>query len=225
MGGEILLVNVSNMKVPEALKKYKVVSVIRAENAIKAREMAEACIYGGIKLIEVTFSFPNAEKVIADLVEKKECLIGAGTVLSLEMAEKAAQSGAKFIVSPHTDGGIISYSKSREIVAIAGALTSSEIVNAWKLGADMVKIFPIKSLGGPSYVKAIKETLPFIEIMTTGGVTVENFTDFLNAGATIVGLSSDLIGRDGFFDRETTLRKSKTVIETLTMNDKRVGNS
>jgi 2-dehydro-3-deoxyphosphogluconate aldolase / (4S)-4-hydroxy-2-oxoglutarate aldolase len=219
------LFNVSNMKVLEAFKKYKVVSVIRAEDAIKAREMAEACICGGMKLIEVTFSFPNAENVIADLVEKKECLIGAGTVLSLEMAEIAAQSGAKFIVSPHTDGEIISYSKSRDIVAITGALTSSEIVNAWKLGADMVKIFPIKSVGGPSYVKAIKETLPFIQIMTTGGVTVENFTDYLNAGATIVGLSSDLIGRDGLFDREATFSKSKTVIEKLTMNDKRVGNS
>ena len=213
------------MKVLEALTKYKVVSVIRAEDAKKAREMAEACIYGGIKLIEITFSFPNAEDVIADLVEKKDCLIGAGTVLSREMAEIAIQSGAKFIVSPHTDGKIISYSKSREIVAIAGALTSSEIVNAWKLGADMVKIFPVKAVGGPSYVKAIKETLPFIEIMTTGGVTVENFTDFLNAGASIVGLSSDLIGRDGFFDREATFGKSKTVIEKLAMNDKRIGNN
>jgi 2-dehydro-3-deoxyphosphogluconate aldolase / (4S)-4-hydroxy-2-oxoglutarate aldolase len=215
------LVNVSNMKVLEALKKHKVVAVIRADGPIKAREMAEACMNGGIRLVEITFSFPNAEIVIADLTEKKDCVIGAGTILNLEMAEVAIQSGAKFIVSPHTDGKIISYSKSREIVAIAGALTSSEIVSAWKLGVDMVKIFPIKSVGGPSYVKAIKETLPFIEIMTTGGVTVENFTDFLNAGATIVGLSSDLIGRDGFFDREATFSKSKKVIEKLMMKDKR----
>ncbi len=211
------------MKVLEALKKYKVVSVIRAEDAIKAREMAEACICGGIKLIEITFSFPNVEDVLADLVAKKDCLVGAGTVLSREMAEIAVESGAKFIVSPHTDEKIVSYVKSRDIVAIAGALTSSEIVNAWKLGADMVKIFPIKSIGGPSYVKAIKETLPFIEIMTTGGVTVENFTDYLNAGATIVGLSSDLIGRDGFFDREATFSRSKTVIEKLTMNAEGTG--
>jgi 2-dehydro-3-deoxyphosphogluconate aldolase/(4S)-4-hydroxy-2-oxoglutarate aldolase len=214
------------MKVFEALKRYKVVSVIRAEDAIKATEMAEACIDGGIKLIEITFSFPNVEHVISDLAEKKkDCLVGAGTVLSREMAEIAVQSGAKFIVSPHTDGEIVSYAKSREIVAVAGALTSSEIVNAWKLGADMVKIFPIKSVGGPSYVKAIKETLPFIEIMTTGGVTVENFTDFLNAGATIVGLSSDLIGRGGFFDRESTCSKSKAVIEKLRINDRSTGRS
>jgi 2-dehydro-3-deoxyphosphogluconate aldolase/(4S)-4-hydroxy-2-oxoglutarate aldolase len=211
------------MKVLEALKEYKVVSVIRAEDAIRAREMAEACISGGIKLIEITFSFPNVEDLLADLAVKKDCLIGAGTVLSREMAEIAVESGAKFIVSPHTDGKIVSYVKSRDIVAIAGALTSSEIVNAWKLGADMVKIFPIKSVGGPSYVKAIKETLPFIEIMTTGGVTVENFTDYLNAGATIVGLSSDLIGRDGFFDREATFSRSKTVIEKLTMNAEGTG--
>jgi 2-dehydro-3-deoxyphosphogluconate aldolase/(4S)-4-hydroxy-2-oxoglutarate aldolase len=136
------------------------------------------------------------------------------------MAKLAVESGAKFVVCPHTDGKIVSYVKSKDIVAIAGALTSSEIVNAWRLGADLVKIFPIRSVGGPSYVRAIKETLPFIEIMTTGGVMVENFVDFLNAGATIVGLSSDLVGKQGFFDREVTLVKSKTVIEKLTMNAK-----
>jgi 2-dehydro-3-deoxyphosphogluconate aldolase/(4S)-4-hydroxy-2-oxoglutarate aldolase len=214
------------MKVLEALKKYKVVSVIRAPDVTKASEMAEACIRGGIKLIEITFSFPNAEDVIADLVDrKKDCLIGMGTVLSLEMAEIAAESGAKFIVSPHTDGEIVSYAKSREIVAIAGALTSSEIMNAWRLGADMVKIFPVKSVGGASYVKAIRETLPFVEIMTTGGVTVENFTDFLDAGAAIVGLSSDLIGRGGSFDMEATFNKAKAVIEKLTKNDNSSGSS
>jgi len=208
------------MKVLEALKEYKVVSVIRAQDAAKAREMAEACIDGGIRLIEITFSFPNVEDVIADLAANQDCLIGAGTVLSREMAKLAVESGAKFVVCPHTDGKIVSYVKSKDIVAIAGALTSSEIVNAWRLGADMVKIFPIRSVGGPSYVRAIKETLPFIEIMTTGGVTVENFIDFLNAGATIVGLSSDLVGKQGFFDREVTLGKSKTVIEKVTMNAK-----
>ncbi len=207
------------MKALEELKKYMVVSVIRAEDAAKAKQMADACILGGIRVIEITFSFPSAEDVMADLAEKKkDCIIGAGTVLSRDMAEIAAESGVKFIVSPHTDREIVSYAKSRKIVAIAGALTSSEIVNAWKLGADMVKIFPIKSVGGSSYVKAIKEALPFIEVMTTGGVTVDNFTDFLNAGATIVGLSSDLIGREGFFDREATISKSKRVIERLTMN-------
>jgi 2-dehydro-3-deoxyphosphogluconate aldolase/(4S)-4-hydroxy-2-oxoglutarate aldolase len=210
------------MKVLEALKEYKVVSVIRAQDAAEAMEMAEACIDGGIRLIEITFSFPNVENVIADLAAKQDCMIGAGTVLSREMAKLAVESGAKFVVCPHTDGNIVSYVKSKDIIAVAGALTSSEIVNAWRLGADMVKIFPVRSVGGPSYVEAIKETLPFIEIMTTGGVTVENFIDFLNAGATIVGLSSDLIGRQGFFDREVTLAKSRTVIEKLRMNARRV---
>ncbi len=213
------------MHVLEALKKYKVVSVIRAQDATKAREMAEACISGGIRLVEITFSFPNVEDVIADLAAHQDCLIGAGTILSREMAKLAVESGARFVVSPHTDEKIVSYVKSKDLVAIAGALTSSEIVNAWRLGADMVKIFPIRSVGGPSYVKAIKETLPFIEIMTTGGVTVENFVDYLNAGATIVGLSSDLIGGHGFFDREVTLSKSKTVIEKLTGNAKSTSGS
>lgn len=215
------MVDLSGMNALEALKTFRVVAVIRADDQMTAREIAEACIDGGIKVIEVTFSFRNAENVIAGLAGKGECLVGAGTVLSLQMAELAAQSGARFIASPHTDKGIISYSKSKAIASIAGALTSSEIVNAWNLGADLVKIFPVKSVGGPSYVKAIRETLPFVEIMTTGGVTIDNFADFLSAGASVVGLSSDLIGSYRSFDREATMRRARTIAEKLEMKGKK----
>ena len=105
---------------------------------------------------------------------------------------------------------------------ISGALSSSEIVNAWNFGADIVKIFPIKSVGGPSYVKAIKDTLPFIEIMTTGGVRVDNFIDFIVAGSSLVGLSSDLIGRDDLFDYETTCRRAERIFEKLSNFEKEI---
>jgi 2-dehydro-3-deoxyphosphogluconate aldolase/(4S)-4-hydroxy-2-oxoglutarate aldolase len=131
------------------------------------------------------------------------------------MAKTAASSGARFIISPHTDKEIISYSRSKELLVVSGALTSSEIINAWNLGADLVKIFPVKAVGGTSYIKAIKETLPFIEIMTTGGVAIENFTEFLKAGATAVGLSSNLIGNDGSIDPRTISQRAKIVIRKL----------
>lgn len=197
------------------VKQNKIFAVIRADDSQKALEFAKACIEGGLKLIEITFSFPGAEEVISKLSERRGALVGAGTVLNLGMARSATNSGARFIISPHTDSEIISYSKSNNLMVVSGALTSNEIVKAWNLGVDMVKIFPVKAVGGASYIKAIKEPLPFIEIMTTGGVTVENFTEFLSAGATAVGLSSTLIGSDGSFNPEVIYQRAKRVVEKL----------
>ena len=203
------------MNVMDSVRKHKVFAVIRAENSDKALEFAGACIEGGLKLIEITFSFPEAETVIRELSEKNDIFVGAGTVLNLDMAKVAANSGAQFIVSPHTDKEIISYAKSKGLMVVSGALTSNEILTAWNLGADMVKVFPVKSVGGASYIKAIKEPLPFIEIMTTGGVTVENFQEFLQAGATAVGLSSTLTRKDKVFNPESIRQRAREVVEKL----------
>ncbi|HEX3037003.1 MAG TPA: bifunctional 4-hydroxy-2-oxoglutarate aldolase/2-dehydro-3-deoxy-phosphogluconate aldolase [Thermodesulfobacteriota bacterium] len=199
----------------DTVRKHKVFAVIRAENSGKALEFAEACTEGGLKLIEITFSFSGAEKVIRELSKNSNIFVGAGTVLNLDMAKVAVNSGAQFIVSPHTDREIISYVKSRSLMVTSGALTSNEILTAWNLGTDMVKVFPVKSVGGTPYIKAIKEPLPFIEIMTTGGVTVENFQEFLQAGATAVGLSSTLIGKDKVFDPESIRQRASEVVEKL----------
>lgn len=197
------------------VKKNRVFAVIRAENPENALRLAEACIEGGLKLIEITFSFPGAEEVIEKLSKINDILTGAGTVLNVDMARSAANSGARFIISPHTDREIISYAKSNGLLVVSGALTSNEILKAWNLGADLVKIFPVQSVGGVSYIKAIKEPLPFIEVMATGGVTMENFTDFLQAGATAVGLSSSLIGGDGLVGSKVISQRARRVIQIL----------
>lgn len=197
------------------VRKNKIFAVIRTENPENALRLAEACIEGGLKLIEITFSFSGAETVIGELTKVNDILVGAGTVLNLEMARSAANSGARFLISPHTDREIISYAKSKNLLVASGALTSNEILKAWNLGTDLVKIFPVKSVGGSSYVKAIKDPLPFIEVMTTGGVTVENFTEFLQSGASAVGLSSSLIGSDGLVDSETVSQRARKVIQIL----------
>lgn len=203
------------MNLMNFVRKNRVFAVIRAENSENALRLAEACIEGGLKLIEITFSFPGAGEVIGKLSNINGILAGAGTVLNAEMARSAANSGARFIISPHTDREIISYTKSMNLLVVSGALTSNEILKAWNLGADLVKIFPVKSVGGASYVKAIKDPLPLIEIMTTGGVTVENFTEFLRAGATAVGLSSSLIERDGLVDSKTVSQRARKVVQVL----------
>ena len=196
-------------------KKNRVFAVIRAENSENALRLAEACIEGGLKLIEITLSFPGAEEIIGELSKVNDILVGAGTVLNVEMARSASNSGAMFIISPHTDREIISYAKSNNLLVASGALTSNEILKAWNLGADLVKIFPVKSVGGASYIKAIKDPLPFIEIMTTGGVTVENFAEFLQAGATAVGLSTSLIGSDGLVDSRVISQRARKVVQIL----------
>lgn len=197
------------------VRKKRVLAVIRAENPGNALRLAEACIEGGLKLIEITFSFPGAEEVIEKLSKINDILTGAGTVLNVDMARSAANSGAGFIISPHTDREIISYAKSNGLLVVSGALTSNEILKAWNLGADLVKIFPVQSVGGASYIKAIKEPLPFIEVMATGGVTMENFTDFLQAGATAVGLSSSLIGGNGLVGSKAISQRARRVIQIL----------
>lgn len=206
----------------ESIKNNKVLAVIRANSVTEAYDLAQACIDGGLKLIEITFSFPKSDKVITKLSKQKGIQVGAGTVLNLNMAKNAINSGAKFIVSPHTDKEIIIYAKSKRLPVVSGALTSSEIVNAWNIGADFVKIFPVKYLGGPSYVKAIKDPLPFVSVLVTGGVKIDNFTEYLTAGASLVGISSDLIGGERLFDLKTINKKAREIVDRLYLYDRAI---
>ncbi|MCK5392583.1 MAG: bifunctional 4-hydroxy-2-oxoglutarate aldolase/2-dehydro-3-deoxy-phosphogluconate aldolase [Deltaproteobacteria bacterium] len=203
------------MSTLEEIKKNKVIAVIRAETPDKALEFGEGCIKGGLKLIEVTFSFPRAEGVIAELSKIEGVLVGAGTVLDAVMAVKALESGASFLVSPHTDQDIIDVAMPKRVPTIQGALTSSEIVNAWKLGVDMVKVFPVSAVGGPPYIKAIKEAIPFAEIMTTGGVNYDNFLDYIKAGASAVGLSSAFLTEDKMIKFDTVMQNTKLIVQRL----------
>ncbi|MEW6143925.1 MAG: bifunctional 4-hydroxy-2-oxoglutarate aldolase/2-dehydro-3-deoxy-phosphogluconate aldolase [Thermodesulfobacteriota bacterium] len=208
------------MKSLEAIRKHKVFAVIRAENAESALDFAEGCIKGGLRLIEITFSFPGAEEAISALSGRLGVLVGAGTVLDIDMAERAKKAGAAFLVSPHTDKDLVTFAKENTLTSIQGAFTSSEIVNAWKMGVDMVKIFPVSAVGGPAYVKAIKDPLPFVEIMTTGGVGLDNFADFIKAGASAVGVSSALLGKGGRIDADAIAENASKFAAKLRDLDK-----
>jgi 2-dehydro-3-deoxyphosphogluconate aldolase/(4S)-4-hydroxy-2-oxoglutarate aldolase len=204
----------------EVIRKHKVFAVIRAENAESALDFAEGCIKGGLRLIEITFSFPGADEAISALSGRLGVLVGAGTVLDIDMAERARKAGAAFLVSPHTDKELVTFAKENAMTSIQGAFTSSEIVNAWKMGVDMVKIFPVSAVGGPSYVKAIKEPLPYVDIMTTGGVNIDNFAEFINAGASAVGVSSALLGKSGRIDPDVIAENAARFAEKLRELDK-----
>lgn len=182
----------------EVLKKIRevgVVPVVRADSADEATRLIEAVKAGGIDIFEITMTVPGAIDLIKKLVGRfgETALIGAGTVLTPEQARNCIAAGAKFVISPALNLETIEFCKQNEITVMPGALTPTEILTAWNAGADFVKVFPSGALGGASYIKSLKAPLPHIEMIPTGGVSLETAGDFIKAGASAVGVGSDLI--------------------------------
>lgn len=170
-----------------------VIPVIRASSREEALAVIEAVAAGGVTTIEVTMTVPDAIELIGELSHRDELLIGAGSVLDPETARECIDAGASFIVSPATNFDTILYCNDAEIVVMPGALTPTEIVNAWEAGADLVKIFPADSMGGPGYIRSLKAPLPHVKLIPTGGVNQETAAEFIMAGAEAVGVGSDLV--------------------------------
>jgi len=196
------------------MKNNKVIAVVRFDDIKLALDFSQACIDGGIKLLEVITIKNGSLEIIEELSKLDDVIIGAGTVLNQKTAENAYLAGAKFIVSPHTDSEVIEFTKSKGLTSIAGAFTSSEIVKAHSLGADYVKVFPA-STGGPGYIKAIKEALPFVNILVTGGINMQNAEDYITAGASLLGISTALTGKGDSFQIESVRANAKNIIDSL----------
>ncbi|MBW1640241.1 bifunctional 4-hydroxy-2-oxoglutarate aldolase/2-dehydro-3-deoxy-phosphogluconate aldolase [Microbacterium resistens] len=170
-----------------------VLAVLRAPSPESALDTAEALIRGGISGIEVTYSTPDAPAVIRELISRHgaDAYVGAGTVTTPAEAAAAAEAGAEFLVSPGTRPDLTRAMIETGTVVMTGALTPSEIMEARELGVDMVKIFPA-SLGGPSYLSALRGPFPDAPLMPTGGVTPDNLAEWFAAGAVAVGAGGDL---------------------------------
>ena len=182
----------------EKIREVGLVPVVRAASAEEAFAAVEAIRAGGIPILEITLTVPGAIAVIRDLAKRlgDEALIGAGTVLDAETAHECIDAGAKFIVSPALDIPTIELCRRLVVPVFAGALTPTEILTAWKAGANAVKIFPANSVGGASYLKSIKAPLPQIELLPTGGVNLNTAADFIKAGAFALGIGADLVKGD-----------------------------
>lgn len=176
----------------ERIGREKAVAIIRAASAQQALEAGRAAIDGGLGVVEVTMNTPGALDAIRELAAKPGALIGAGTVLDRKTADACMAAGARLIVSPHTDPDLIAHVRGAGAIVIPGALTPTEVVRAWQAGAHIVKIFPAAQVGGPEYLRLLRGPLSQVRLMPTGGVTVENATDYLKAGAYAVGLTSAL---------------------------------
>ena len=176
------------------------VAVIRAEKADEAVKIARAVSEGGIVAIEITMTVPDATNVMKEVhnILGGRILLGAGTVLDAENARRAIKAGAEFIVSPILNAEIIKVCRRLGKIVVPGAFTPTEIVAAWKSGADIIKIFPA-SVGGPGLIKDLREPFPQIKFLPTGGVTLENVAQFIRAGAVAVAVGSNIIDKKAVF--------------------------
>ncbi|PJW15713.1 MULTISPECIES: bifunctional 4-hydroxy-2-oxoglutarate aldolase/2-dehydro-3-deoxy-phosphogluconate aldolase [unclassified Geobacillus] len=200
------------------LKNSKLVAVIRKPKRSQIFQIAEALVAGGVEVLEVTVDTPGGFEMIAELKETfgAKAIVGAGTVLDAETAKRAIEAGADFIFSPIFDEETISVTNRYGKISIPGVMTPTEIVKAYQMGADLLKVFPAGSLG-PQYFKELSGPLGHIPLMPTGGVTLENAGAFIRNGATAVGVGSALLNKqvieEGRFDllRETAKKFVETV--------------
>jgi 2-dehydro-3-deoxyphosphogluconate aldolase / (4S)-4-hydroxy-2-oxoglutarate aldolase len=179
------------------VRTERIIAVIRSADLEMGRKMAQAAAAGGIKLIEITANSDRAWELIASLrTDLPNCSIGTGTVLTLDDVRKAMDCGAEYIFTPHVDRSLIQAAIAAQIPIVPGALSPTEIMTAWQSGATAVKVFPIQAVGGVSYLQVLQGPIGQIPLIPTGGVTVANARDFLNAGAVAVGLAGCLFPQD-----------------------------
>ncbi|MGL4106875.1 bifunctional 2-keto-4-hydroxyglutarate aldolase/2-keto-3-deoxy-6-phosphogluconate aldolase [Clostridium sp. LP20] len=176
----------------EELKENGIVAVVRGKNHEEAISYIEACLSGGIKAIELTYTIPNVNELIEKYRDNENILVGAGSVLDGKMAVQAIKSGAKYIVSPGYNEEVDIVCKSYEVLYLPGCMTVSEMMKAMEQGNKMIKLFP-GDLFGPKFVKAVKAPIPGVEIMPTGGVTLENMEEWFKNGVSCVGVGSSLL--------------------------------
>ncbi len=172
-----------------------IVPVVRTPTAESAIKSIEAIYRGGVRAAEVTMTVPGAIRALEKVADQfgDKITLGAGTVLDPETARACMLAGAQFFVTPTLKLSTIEMAKRYSKVICPGALTPTEVLTAWEAGADVVKVFPANSLGGPKYIKALKGPLPHIEMIPTGGVNLETAGEFLKAGACAVAVGSELV--------------------------------
>jgi 2-dehydro-3-deoxyphosphogluconate aldolase / (4S)-4-hydroxy-2-oxoglutarate aldolase len=171
-----------------------IIPAVRVSSAEQARYAAEAVYRAGIPIAEITMTIPGALEVIPALLESlPEMVVGAGTVLDLETAERSVDAGAKFLTSTGFLHEVAEFARRKGILVIPGALTPSEVIQAWKAGADFVKIFPCAPLGGDRYIRALKAPFPQIPLVAAGGVNQRTALNYILAGASALGVGGELI--------------------------------
>ena len=210
------------MNIDEALKKIGetgIVPVVRAASFEEARQAVDAICAGGISVIEITMTVPNAPALIRAVVRQygDKVFTGAGTVLNSEQASECLEAGAEFLVSPGLSVPVLRTAQARGKLAIPGALTPTELMMASLEGARVIKIFPCENMGGAKYIKALKAPFPRVELIPTGGVNLSNAAAYIAAGAFALGVGGDLVNvaalRDG--KAQDIIEMAKKLVEAV----------
>jgi 2-dehydro-3-deoxyphosphogluconate aldolase / (4S)-4-hydroxy-2-oxoglutarate aldolase len=185
------------------IEQVGIIPAIRLSSAQDALFAAEAIASSGIPIMEVTMTVPNACNVISELARNNpKLVVGAGTVLGIENARRCLDAGAKFLTSTGLDLEMVDFARKQDTVVFPGAMTPTEIISAWKAGADFVKVFPCAPLGGHNYIRSLKYPFPDVPLIAAGGVNQHTVARFILAGAIAVGVGRDLIQPDAIKRRE-----------------------
>jgi 2-dehydro-3-deoxyphosphogluconate aldolase/(4S)-4-hydroxy-2-oxoglutarate aldolase len=191
-------------EVCELIRKIGIIPAVRVSSAEEAHFAAECVTSGGIPIVEITMTVPEAVQLISHLVSHHhKMVVGAGTVLNTETAQRCIDAGANFLTAPNFNLNIVEFAAKQDIAVLPGALTPTEVVAAWSVGADFVKVFPCSQVGGDRYIKALKTALPQIPLIAAGGVNQRTATDFILAGATAIGVGNELIPPEAIEMRES----------------------
>lgn len=179
----------------KTLEQAVLIPVLRAGSIQTGHALVDAMMAGGVTVVEVTMTVPNALTLLRELKQRHgdSLLLGSGTVTDAAQAEATIDEGAEFVVSPSLHLDVIAKTKELGRISIPGALTPTEVITAWRAGADYVKIFPCSAMGGASYLKSLLAPFPELKLIPTGGVTLQTAADFLKAGARALGVGTDLV--------------------------------
>jgi len=185
------------------IQEIGIVPAVRMSSREDALFAAEVVASGGIPIVEITMTVPGAIEVISHLVQNlPHVIVGAGTVLDLETARLCVDAGVRFLTCPGLDLDIVKFAADKNLTMMAGALTPTEIVTAWKSGSDFIKVFPCAQVGGDSYIRALKGPFPKIPLIAAGGVNQQTAVNFILAGAVALGIGRELIPSEAVQKRQ-----------------------
>lgn len=208
------------MNIPVALQRLheqRLVAAIRAASPAVALSSAGAVAKGGISMLEITFTVPDAPQVMAALSGRPDIMVGAGTVLTAKQAEQALAAGARFIIAPNLSLEVARVALEAGVMYCPGAYTTNEILAAHAAGAHVIKVYPVGVAGGPAYIRTIRDPLPDVPMLAAGGTTLENTVPFLRTGCVGVGLGAALadpvLAASGRFDEIT--QRARAFVERV----------
>jgi 2-dehydro-3-deoxyphosphogluconate aldolase/(4S)-4-hydroxy-2-oxoglutarate aldolase len=196
-------------EVYERIQEIGIIPAVRASSAEDARFAAEAVSRGGIPIVEITMTVPGALQVISHLLKiAPEMIVGAGSILDVETARRCAEAGAQFLTTDGLVLEVVEFAVREHIVVFPGALTPSEVIEAWAAGSDFVKVVPCAAVGGDSYIRSLNAALPQVPLIAAGGVNQLTALNFILSGATALGVGRELIPKEAI-----RLRQSDRIVE------------